>query len=277
MKLNPRVLLRLSSNLTLWLIILCGAGMILWLIDTVLNWDILPDFIDLYVELILSVFAVITGLSILVSIICVTAIGGEFLALKAQMPDKQIDPSVNRKVAFVTGGLIVLLFSFYGISNYRQNTQKQVNFAKNEKDFKRTSHELDSALSINFSKVESNLILYIDSLEDNESNLAEMIVSIERSLPHNPKLGILISGKEHYKYQILDVRTFKDGPILNTEKLLSLPTLHENDLLNDIIKTGGTALPFKNDGTFFNAIRPHAWKKTTASDQSFIVLMLKAR
>lgn len=277
MKLNPRTLLRLSSNLTLWLIISCGIGMILWLIDTVLDWDILPDFIDIYVELILSVFAVITGLSILLSLICTLAIGGEYLASKTQIPDQRVNSGVNRKIYVVLGTLFILLFIFYGVSSYRQNSQREANLVKNQKAFDQKSSELDSALSVNFKKIEASLISYIDNQEKNESDLSEMIISLENSLPHSPKLKILISGIEPYKFQILDVSTYRDEPILNTEKLLSLPTSYENQILDDIINVGETSLPFKNEGAFFSTKHPYAWVKTSSPEQPFIILMLKAR
>lgn len=277
MKLNPRILLRLSTNLTLWLILLCGVGMVLWLIDTVLKWDILPDFIDLYVELILSVFAVITGLSILLSLICIVAIGGEFLASKTQLPDHSISPKANKRILIVIGSLVLLIFTFYGISNFRQNVKRQANIARAESKYKRMSYELDSALSSNFDKIESSLIHYVDQMKDHKSNLAEMIVSLQGSLPYHPKVEILIPCEEPYKYQILDVSTYKEKPVLDAEKLLSLPTAHENLVLKDIIETGSTLHSFKKDGAFFSSSRPYAWKKTSGPNQSFVILMVRSK
>jgi len=70
MKINYLLVSRLTTNLTLLIFMLFAAGFILWTSDEFLNWDILPDWIDNYAQLIIVIFgffAFLLGLSSLLS------------------------------------------------------------------------------------------------------------------------------------------------------------------------------------------------------------------
>ena len=276
MTLNPRAVLRLSTRLTLSLIILCGLGMILWLIDSVLNWNILPDALDIYVELILVVFASITGLSILTSIICLLGITGEWISQKAHFDQSAVSKRSKKRILFGFIFIGILLFGFYIIDESKKKNATENADRLEAENYAKMSSTLDSSLSVNLASTHEIIARQLLNVDSNSLVLSQVMQAFEKSLPYKTSIEILILAKSPYKYEILSVDGYPQDSIVARQQLLSMPTKNENEVVADILKNSETNHRFSNDGLFFNGEYPHAWKVISYEESNIGILMAKS-
>jgi len=61
---------RLTTNLTLLIFILFTLGVIFWTSDEFLDWNILPDWIDSYAQLIIVIVGIFAFLLVASTLLC---------------------------------------------------------------------------------------------------------------------------------------------------------------------------------------------------------------
>lgn len=250
--------------------------MILWLIDSVLNWNILPDALDIYVELILVVFASITGLSILTSIICLLGITGEWISQKAHFDQSAVSKRSKRRILFGFVFIGILLFGFYIIDESKKKNATETADRLESENYAKMSHTLDSSLKVNYEATHELLARGLSNVDSNSLELSNIIQAFEKSLPYKTSIEILVLAKAPYKYEILSVESSSYDTLVDRQQLLSMPTKNENEVVADIFKNSKTERRFSNDGLFFNGEYPHAWKVISTRERAIGILMAKS-
>ena len=108
---NHRYLLRLVTNLAVFLLLLSCFGIVLWVTDEFLGWDILPDVWSLLVRALLVGGSIIAFVLLIMNVMLSLALLAEANASRAQLPDYQISPRFKRRVrkGVVAGVLAIAL------------------------------------------------------------------------------------------------------------------------------------------------------------------------
>ena len=120
-----RYVLRLTADAALLLFLVFAGGAGLWVVDEYLGWNLLPDLIDKYAEVIVMLFGVMTGLCIAASVLCSIVLMAEAAAERAGIAAYRTTPRAWRTlgVGFVLG--LVVLGVFYKIDLYRKGVAKE--------------------------------------------------------------------------------------------------------------------------------------------------------
>lgn len=265
-QMNPRYILKVSTNFTLGLILLSGLGLILWSIDEVLHWNILPQFIQVYAELLIIVVSILVGLTMFTSLICLVAVIGEWAGQRAGYESLSITRRFKKRMVIFIVGSLAMVVLFYGINNIRQVRLKQLS------DERTRQHELevkerytkaclaiDSGLIIQVERTEHLLVeLLTDSSARHKQELVELIQSLSMSLPFQPKIELLRHGRSPYRYEILTATQHNDST-LNVNRLLSMPSHEEEDFVRELMLYGETQKQLPEGPLFFKGDRPHGW------------------
>jgi hypothetical protein len=93
---NHRRALRASTDTSLVFFAVMTAGMVLWTTDEVLQWDLFPDWIGRYAQLIVIVLAILAVSAVVTSVICSLAVLAESAAQRSGLPDVAPSPRSRR-------------------------------------------------------------------------------------------------------------------------------------------------------------------------------------
>jgi len=108
MKIKHLSLARFTTNLTLLFFVLFALGFVLWMSDEFLKWNILPDWIDKYAEL-------------LSSFLCHFMVIAEFAAHKMGLTSQE-DAFLTRQKVIILAILLMislsLFFTFHKIFHF---------------------------------------------------------------------------------------------------------------------------------------------------------------
>jgi hypothetical protein len=210
MKINHLLCARLTTNLTLFVFILFALGVMLWTSDEFLNWNILPDWIDKYAQLIIVIFGIFAFLLVVSSLLCSLMVLAEFAAQKVGIQTKEFRVFTRKKLtilAIVIIGVLVTFFAFHKIDKYREESR----LAKNRVEFKakleKQSKELGESLSHLVTRFPDKILQEIESktvlkepAEGEEDELKKLLGAISSSLSQNPSVVLLVPANPPYKY-----------------------------------------------------------------------------
>jgi len=286
MNFNPRYFLKIATNATFLLIVFFGLGSILWLIDEVLNWNILPDFIDKYVQVIIAVFGVMGALSILTMLISLLAIVGERIAQKAGYSEVSISEKFKKRVIYGLGIFLLLNVVFFSIDKVRsahlekewkleQAKEKAKEEAQAAYNYQFASHAIDSALDEHLRELEPILAEYIPNREARNEPLIQLLHSLRRSTPGYPQIEILTCSEAPYKYEVFSVVGVQNDTLLSSRKLLSFPSSDENQMVEEVLEVGYSNVKLTGTKVFFRGQQAHGWR--TIQNQGKVIAVLMAR
>jgi len=281
MKINYLLVSRLTTNLTLLVFMLFAAGFILWTSDEFLNWDILPDWIDNYAQLIIVIFgffAFLLGLSSLLSSLAVLA---EFAAQQMGISAPPLQLFSRKKMWILLSVIAMVLVSFlifHQIDEYREEARLAKNRVEFQEKLNKQSQELDKSLSQIITLFPDALLeaIHNKSLMEKQTSkeLVKLLTAISASLPQIPQIALLMPAEDHpYQYQKIwitpeyDYRYYDESDEQNVLKghdthqqfFTQLPNVVEREVIEVLFKGKIKPLSKRLSGKFLDNTEPSSW------------------
>ena len=308
--------LRASLICSFYALVLGVAGLLLFICDEVIGWDIIPDWLDAYAVAIVLVLAIFRVVPIAFCLLGSATLGALAAAKRAGLdaaPDST--PTDRRKIrrrriwaAAVLLAIVCALAGLDGISRLRARRQEAAWKAEREefRQLEREKHKRvyehyrddlfgaatnaaahwTPALSILPAGGGATLLNAVNASPDAERALAGYLASLEDSLVHRPKASLVVPGKDPYRYDVLSVRDVNgrrdaDGRIayLAHRPLIDLPAAWESDVLEGVLAGEERTLVHGRHGTVLNTDAPTAWiplRDPAASETVVGMLLLRA-
>ncbi len=282
MKINHLVCARFATNLTLFVFTLFILGVILSTVDLFLNWDILPDWIQNYTQLLIIIFGIIACLLVVSSLLCSLMVLAESAAKKAGI--SQESQFNHRKMWIILIVVIVsILVAFFvaeKIDDYRENSR----IAKNRIEFQNKLDKQSKALANSLSEVVTLFPENILQVLENKSffekkakkELIAFLDAISASLPQEPEVALLIPTMPPYQYAKIWVMPDRYNSD-KTEKQQFF-TQFSNDVEKEIVealfKGEVQRLKVSLKGHFIDNSEPSAWGILKFNDKIVALIFL---
>ncbi|MGB3298535.1 MAG: hypothetical protein WBA76_09725, partial [Phormidesmis sp.] len=113
---NHRFLLRLVTNLAVFLLTLSCFGVVLWVMDEFLLWDILPDGWSMIVRALLVAGGIIAFVLLVMNVLLSLALVAEASASRAELPNYGVSARVKRRVQrSIVAGIVAIALVIGGL------------------------------------------------------------------------------------------------------------------------------------------------------------------
>jgi len=265
---NHRFLLRLVTNTAFVLLSLSCLGIVLWVIDEFLQWDILPDAISILVQAMLVAGGIIAFVLMIMNVLLSLTLIAESNASQANLPDYGVSVRLRRRVRqsiIVVIAAIALLIGGLQITNH---LRAKVATREAEAQFIQTQADMDQSM-------EQVLGLFtpplLDGLESNTlaakgqlGNTAKLFDAIATSFPHAPAVTLLVPATQApYKYARINRASIKqntNGKInLLPDLYTAFPEQRETDAIEQLFTETLPTVIAPLNGQVLNNTVPSSW------------------
>jgi len=201
---NPRFLLRLITTSAIYLLTAACFGIVLWVVDEILGWDILPDAWSLLVQALLVAGGIIAFVLVVMSLILSLSLLAEASANRAELPNFQVSPRWRRRFRRSMVTTIAAVLLLVGGLQIVDQVRAQAATRAARTEFEQIQTDLDQALPEVLSLFSESLEAAIasNSLSEQSSlfQLRRLFDSVRRSFPHSPNAVVLIPSESPYDY-----------------------------------------------------------------------------
>jgi hypothetical protein len=265
---NHRFLLRLVTNLAVFLLLLSCLGVVLWVIDEFLMWDILPEAWSLVVRALLVAGGIISFVLLMMNVLLSLALLAESNASQANLPNYGVSAQLKRRVqqSIIAGILaIALLIAGLQITNrFRvQAVQKEA-----QAEFIQAQADLDTTVDQVIDLFSPELLAAIETNSLAEKgelwNLSKIFSTIPSSFAHTPSATLIVpASQKPFKYARIgasNITTNKAGqPTLAPQLYATLPSQTENQAVEQLFvgKLPNVTAPLA--GQIINNTVPSSW------------------
>jgi len=281
MKINYLFVSRLTTNLTLFVFMLFAAGFILWTSDEFLKWDILPDWIDNYAQLIIVIFGFFAFLLVLSSLLSSLAVLAEFAAqqMGVSAPPLKFSRKKMWIVLSVIAMVLVSFLIFHQIDQYREEARLAKNRVEFQEKLNKQSEELDKSLSQIITLFPDALLEAIHNHSVMEKptikELSKLLSAISASLPQIPQIALLMLAEQHpYQYQKIWItpeyesryskgyyseKTVLKAHDTHQQFFTQLPNVVEREVIDVLFKGKIKPLTKRLSGKVLDNTEPSSW------------------
>jgi hypothetical protein len=283
MALNHRFLLRFVTNIAVYLLLFSCFGVVLWVVDEIIGWDILPDAWSLLVRAALVAGGIIAFVLVVINLILSLALVAESQASRATLPDFQISGRLRRrfKHSFVALGLVValLVVGLQVADRFRSAALARTARSEFEQVQATTETSLDKVLDL-FSP-ELITALAQNQLDQTQlSSLRRLLGSISNSFPHRPTVAMLLPAQSPYQYYRIDpgsIAANKEGQLyLAPQFYTAMPSELENTTLKALFEGKPAPVTEAMQGAVLNNTFPSAWGVLNNNGKIVAVVYLQA-
>ncbi|MGI8603544.1 MAG: hypothetical protein ACR2OZ_11175 [Verrucomicrobiales bacterium] len=281
---NYRRALRASTNTGLAIFLFTIVGVVLWTTDEVLNWNILPDWIDKYAQVLVIVLAILAAFSVVISVMCSFAVLAESAAEKAGMAA----PASSRR----TRGLIVLsmaiafgiMFGLHKVDQFRSRKNQEAEEQKKTSRYAEVEKELQSRIPNVIALFSPGLRQHLagTGTAEGDALLARLFDAIHSSTPFAPEVTVLVPADAPYRFCMIktadeprEAKAENQGKPLDRRFLTDLPTKWEIDAIQAMFRLEAAPLPKESHGVFIDTRKPSAWGAVVHDDKAVAVVMLR--
>lgn len=258
------------------------AGVVLWITDEVLGWDLFPDWIGRYAQLIVIVLSVLAASAVVTSLICSFAVMAESAARKAGMPE--IAPSRRGRI-LVAGGIIAFfgaLFVLHQVDVYREAYLRKDEQARALRRYRQRQSDLLARIPGTLSLFSAEATAYLAGGPPSaagDEGAGRLLHAIRASTPHDPVASVLVRAQAPYKYCVISTPSGYGADAqkwLARNHLTSLPSRWEQDAIAALFAGRQVTVPQNRDGVFIDTRLPSAWGVLKQNGDVVGVLMLSA-
>jgi hypothetical protein len=227
---NHRFLLRLVTNFAVFLLILSCFGIVLWVTDEILMWDILPEAWSLLVRALLIAGGIIAVMMVTMNFMLAFALLAEANASRAALPDYTVSRQTKRRIRnSIIAGILAIALLVGGLQITNQ-VRAQVASQTARTEFDQAHRDLDQSMQQVLGLFTPSLL---EALETNTlaekgqiGDLAKLFNAIQSSFAHSPAMVMLMPATQPpFKYMRMDVSSILSS---NTGKLSLSPQLFTN-------------------------------------------------
>lgn len=282
---NHRFALRWVTTLTIWLLTLSCIGIVLWVIDEFLGWDILPDALTLVVQALLVAGGIIAAVLVVMNVVLSLALLAEASARRAQLPDYAISRRFTRRGRrTILAGCLAVALLLGGLQAVNQ-VRLQAATRANRVEFNQVQDDMDATVAQVVKLFSPPLLegLSNNTLEEKGQlgNLNKLLQSIPSSFPHNPTAAILVPTTEApFKYARIEIETIvsdKQAKLKLTPKLYAgFPSQAETQIIEQLLSGQYTQPQTEIKGDFIRTNVPSSWGVLKHDGQAVAIVYLES-
>ncbi|NJM97505.1 MAG: hypothetical protein HC800_10345 [Phormidesmis sp. RL_2_1] len=282
---NHRFLLRLVTNLAVVLLTLFCCGVVLWVIDEFVQWDILPDAWSLIVRALLVAGGVTAFALLMMNVLLSLALLAESNASRARLPNYGISQQLKRRVRkSIVIGIAAIALTIGGLqvtNHFRSQAAAQASRV----EFFQAQSDLNAATQQVVNLFTPPLLEAIgtNSLAEKGQlgNLSKLLSAIPLSFPHSPNATlILLASQPPFKYARVtsgSIRSGDNGALsLSPEFYATFPAEQEVQIIEQLFAGTLPEIKAPLKGQIINNTLPSAWGILTREGQVIAVVYLQS-
>lgn len=265
---SHRFLLRLITNMAVFLLSLFCLGVVLWVIDEFLRWDILPESWSLVVRGLLVAGGIVTVALGVMNLLLSLALVAESSASRAGLPDYGVSQRLKRRVRrTIALGMFAIALLIGGLQ-ITHHLRAQAADRAAEVTFNQEQADLEQAMPEVLNLFSDDILagLETDTLPQKGQlgNLAKLFKAIQSSFPHSPNIALITPvSSPPFKYRRIDASSITSngtGKIMLDPKLyVTFPNPQEEQAISQLLAGELPAIAAPLKGEILNNTRPSTW------------------
>ena len=281
---NHRRALRASTDTGLIIFLIMIVGVVLWTTDEVLDWNILPDWIDKYAQLLVIILSILAAFAVVISIMCSFAVIAESAAGNAGItaPTR----SRSARVLIILGILLAfgIMFGLHKVDQYRSARRTEVEQQKMRARYDEVQSELHiriPAILALFS-TEAKQSLIDDPSPKGDEAVARLLDAIHLSTPFDPSVSVLVAAEVPYTHCVISALPERqsqtqtgDWNHLRRQYLTGFPSNWEPAAVQGGFEGKKMEVPRESSGVFINTRLPSSWGTLTNDGKAIGIVMLQ--
>lgn len=282
---NHRFLLRLITNLAVFLLTLSCFGIVLWVIDEILRWDILPDVVSLVLQALLVAGGIITFVIVVMNVLLSLALNAEANASQAQLPDYSVSRELRRKInRGVIAGIVAIALLLGGLQITNQ-IRARVAARENLADFNQAQVELNQSTPEVLSLFTPPIL---EGLETNTlpekgqlGNTSKLFEAIRNSFPQSPNAVILTRANQApYQYAQISADSIRANSAGKTtlypEFYTTFPEPRETEAIEQLFAGELPSIPEPLTGKVIKNTEPSSWGVLERNGRAIAIVYLRS-
>lgn len=283
---NHRFALRLVTNLTVWILTLSCVGIVLWVIDEFLGWDILPDALSLLTRALLVAGGIIALVLVVMNVVLSLALLAESNASRAELPDYNVSKRFTRRVGrTILVGILAIALLLGGLQAVNQ-LRRQTLVRAERVEFNQVQDDMDTTIEQVLTQFSEPILegIATGTLAEKGQlgNLQKLFQSIESSFPHAPRATLLVLAKQApYKYAQIGSSSIapeiEGGRIVLTPKLFTgFPSEAETQAIEALFSKELPDIPDALAGNFIRNTIPSSWGVLERDGKAIAIVHVEA-
>ena len=281
---NHRRALRASTDTGLAIFLVMIVGVVLWTTDEMLNWNILPDWVDKYAQLLVIILSILAGFAVVISIMCSFAVMAEAAAANSGIEAPTRSP---RARVFIALGVLVTfgcMFGLHRLDQYRGARLAQAEEQRVRARYEEIRAELHARMPSILALFSPDTTLWLtgEPTPKGDAAIARLLDAIHVSTPFSPAVSVLVAAAPPYQHCIVTAlpeherQSQADAPIyLRRRYLTGFPTKWEQDAVDAGFGGSEMEVPRDRSGVFINTETPSSWGTLTRDGQVVGIVMLR--
>jgi hypothetical protein len=281
---NHRRALRVSPDIGLGVFLIVIVGVVLWSTDELLGWNILPDWIDKYAQLLVIILSILAAFAVVISIMCSFAVMAE--AAAAQSGVAAPTRSRGARVLVALGILLAfgIMYGLHKVDQYRARQRAEAEQQRVDARYAEVRAELSSRMPNILALFSPDLVDHLTQAPTpgGDEALARLLDAIEASTPFAPTVSVLVNAAAPYTHCIINTlpeheRQFQPGErrYLRRQFLTGFPSGWEHEAVKAGLEGRAMEVPRDMSGVFIDTHAPSNWGTLTRDGQAVGVLMLR--
>lgn len=286
MVLNHRLVLRMATDLAIGLFLVFSFGVVLWVADEFLGWNVLPDWIDKFAQLLVVVFGIAGGLAVGTSLLCSFVVIAESVAEHVGIREPAVTGRRWRMVGLVFVGTVGAFVLFGKIDAYRKGLIRERQKSEAKADFDQKARDLQSNAVQVAALVDDALLNYLTSGAQGggDAELIRYMSAVRVSIPHRPVVSVLVRAALPYQYCHLELvrrpereaNTTLEPYALTRQLYLGFPTAQETSVVERLFADQAAPLTNLLRGEVIDNGRSSGWQTLRRQGEVVGLLLLKA-
>ena len=283
---NHRFLLRLVTNLAVFLLMISCFGLVLWVIDEIVLWDILPDAWSLIVRALLVAGGIISFVLVVMNVMLSLALLAESNASRAELPNYGISTRVKRRVRQSIVIVIVAIALLIGGLQITDHLRSQAAARETQLEFTQAQNDLNTALDQVLDLFSPPLLEAIETNTLSEKgqlgNLSKLLSAVQTSFPHSPTATLIVpAAQPPFKYARINssnIRSAGNGSKLSLAPQLyaTFPTAKETEVIEQLFAGKLPTLQESLSGQVINNTVPSSWGVLKRNGKVIAILYLQS-
>ena len=282
---SHRFLLRLLTNLAIFILTFSCFGVVLWVVDEFLQWDILPDALSLLLRALLVAGGIIAFVIVIMSGLLSLALIAESSASRAQLPDyavsRQLKSRINRSILAVIVAIALIIGGLQITDRVRARVARQEsleNFNQAQIELNQATPEILRLFTPPIlERLENNTLAEQGQL----GNTSKLFQAIRTSFPDSPDTTLLIRADQApYKYELIAASSIRaDGSGKTTfapELYTTFPEAQEVDAVEQLFAGKLPSLSAPLQGKFLDNTLPSTWGVLNRNGKIIAIVSLKS-
>lgn len=286
---NHRFALKISTNFAIYAFLLTAVGTMLWTLDTMLSWDILPEWLESCAAALVTIVGTLTAFSVVVSLMCSAAVVAENVANRSLGQTETIAGKMSQRTKAIawalTGVAVLALVVFQQVDVYRAEKARLAAREKHAQNYFKAQDAMRERMpSIVSGFTPAMCADMAQSIPvEGEKSISEMLDAISASTPMAPEVKLMVKTSEPYRYEIAKTRggAYVKQPsgayaYLSRDKLVDLPSVWERDTVAAIFEGAELTVPHGRRGAFIDTREPCAWGLVRHEGKVVGIVLLRA-